>query len=160
MSRNPRSAGLLLFRRRPAGVEVFLVHPGGPFWTRRDLGAWTIPKGGIADGEDPLAAACREFEEETGFAPSPPFIDLGEIRQRGGKTVLAWACEGDADPARATSNTVLIEWPPRSGQRLEIPEADQWAWFDLRTARLKMNPAQGEFLDRLDALLTPKASEP
>ena len=153
MGRTSRSAGLLLFRRRHEGLEVLLAHPGGPFWARRDAGAWTIPKGEIGDGENPLASACREFEEETGVRPQGPFLPLGEIRQKAGKTVLAWAWEGDMDASLARSHTIGIEWPPRSGRRIEVPEADRCEWFGVPAAREKLNPAQVELLDRLDATL-------
>lgn len=152
-SRTARSAGLLLFRRRPGGVQVLLAHPGGPFWARRDAGAWTIPKGEIGEAEDPLDAARREFEEETGVRPEGPYLPLGEIRQKAGKTVAAWAWEGDMDASRARSRTILIEWPPRSGRRMEVPEADRCEWFDLPVARSKLNPAQVALLDRLEARL-------
>jgi predicted NUDIX family NTP pyrophosphohydrolase len=145
-----RSAGLLLFRRRRSGLEVLLAHPGGPFWSRRDAGAWTIPKGEIEPDEDPLAAACREFEEETGFRPQGPFLPLGEVRQKGGKVIAAWAWEGDVDASRATSHLIVIEWPPRSGRQVEVPEADRCEWFDLAAARRKVNPAQAALLDRLE----------
>ena len=145
-----RSAGILLHRRRGDELEVLLVHPGGPFWSRRDSGVWSIPKGEYAPDEDPLAAARREFEEELG-APPPdaPAQDLGEIRQRGGKLVRAWALEGDLDASAITSNTFELQWPPRSGRMIEVPEVDRAEWFDLDTAREKINPAQVELLDRL-----------
>jgi predicted NUDIX family NTP pyrophosphohydrolase len=149
------SAGLLLYRRTAGGLEVFLAHPGGPYWAHRDLGAWTIPKGVANDGEDLLAAAGREFEEETGIRPQGPFLPLGSVRQRGGKVVHAWAWEGDADAARTTSNTMSIEWPPGSGQRHEVPEIDRCAWWGPATSRTKINPAQAEFIDRLEAALSP-----
>jgi predicted NUDIX family NTP pyrophosphohydrolase len=145
------SAGLLLFRRAAGGLEVFLAHPGGPFWQQRDAGAWTIPKGVVGPGEELLAAARREFEEETGIAPQGPFIALGSIRQTAGKIVHAWAWEGDADPARVTSNTMQTEWPRGSGRWLTFPEVDRCGWFDFPAARTKLNPAQAELLDRLVA---------
>jgi predicted NUDIX family NTP pyrophosphohydrolase len=155
MPRHPAiSAGLLLFRRGRHGLEVFLAHPGGPFWAKRDAGVWTIPKGLLDEGETYLAAACREFEEETGIRPGGPFLSLGSVVQKSGKIVHAWACEGDADPLRIKSNLVRIEWPKGSGRQLEIPEVDRCAWFDLRTAREKINPAQVKFIDRLEAELT------
>ena len=146
-----RSAGILLYRRSPDGrLEVLLVHPGGPFWARRDGGAWSIPKGEYGPDEDPLAAARREFEEELGAAaPCGASHDLGEIRQRTGKIVRAWALAGDLDVTAITSNTCLIEWPPRSGRQLEIPEVDQAGWFGLEQAREKINPAQAELINRL-----------
>ena len=148
------SAGLLLYRRSGRGLEVFLAHPGGPFWTTRDLGAWTIPKGIVAEGEALLDAARREFEEETGIVPQPPFLPLGSIRQKAGKTVHAWAWEGDADPATVSSNRSRVEWPRGSGKWLDYPEVDRCAWFDPATARSKLNPAQAELLDRLEASLS------
>jgi predicted NUDIX family NTP pyrophosphohydrolase len=140
------SAGLLLYRRSPTGLEVFLIHPGGPFWSKKD--AWSIPKGEYHDGEPPLEAARREFQEETG-SPLP----LGVITQPAGKQVTAWAIEGDFDPAALVSNTCLVEWPPRSGRQIEIPEADRGQWFDLPTAREKIFRGQEAFLDRLEAHL-------
>ena len=149
------SAGLLLYRRSLGGLEVFLAHPGGPFWLKRDAGAWTIPKGVAEPGEDILAAACREFEEETGIHPVGPFLSLGSIRQKAGKLVHAWAWEGDADPGRVTSNTTQTEWPPGSGRMLTFPEVDRCAWFDPHAAREKINPAQAELLGRLELALSP-----
>ena len=143
------SSGLLLFRRTPDGLEVFLAHPGGPFWARRDAGAWTIPKGLVDEGEDLLAAARREFHEETAISPSGPFVPLGSITQKAGKTVHAWAWEGDADPDMIVSNTTRIEWPRGSGKWETVPEVDRCAWFDLSAAREKINPAQAELLERL-----------
>ena len=147
------SAGLLLFRRPAASLEVFLAHPGGPFWANRDDGAWTIPKGVVADGEALIDAAKREFEEETGIVPRPPFFPLGSIRQKAGKTVHAWAWEGDADPSKISSNSSRTEWPRGSGKWLVYPEVDRCGWFDPSTARAKLNPAQAELLDRLEASL-------
>jgi predicted NUDIX family NTP pyrophosphohydrolase len=147
------SAGILLFRRRQGAVEVLLAHPGGPFWRGRDAGAWTIPKGLVAPGEALLDAARRELHEETGLAPEGPFLSLGSIRQKAGKTVHAWACEGDADPATVTSNTTTIEWPRGSGRRITYPEVDRCAWFAMDAARAKLNPAQSELLGRLEAAL-------
>ena len=145
-----RSAGILLYRRRGDGVELLLVHPGGPLWARRDAGAWSIPKGEYAEGEDPLAAALREFEEETGqWPPEAKMVALGEVRQRGGKVVSAWAAPGDLDPAAVTSNTFSMEWPPRSGRRREFPEVDRAGWFDPATAREKLLAAQAGLVDRL-----------
>lgn len=146
---NPKvSAGLLLFRLRPE-IEVFIAHPGGPFWAKKDEGAWTIPKGLIEKGEDALLAACREFEEETGIVPSPPYIDLGAVRQKSGKTVRAWAWEGNADPSTMASNTCQVEWPRNSGRWLTVPEIDRCGWFAPIEAKRKLNPAQAEFVDRL-----------
>jgi predicted NUDIX family NTP pyrophosphohydrolase len=149
-----RSAGVLLHRVRGGLVEVLLVHPGGPFWAGKDLGAWSIPKGEYDDGDDPLAAALREFEEETGQPPPKgALLDLGEVRQRGGKVLRAWAAAGDLDPAALASNTFELEWPPRSGRRREFPEVDRAGWFDPATAREKLLDAQRELLDRLLARL-------
>lgn len=149
------SAGLLLYRQGSNGLELFLAHPGGPFWKGKEAGAWTIPKGLAEAGEDLLEAACREFEEETGMAPIPPFISLGSIRQKAGKLVHAWAWEGDADPTLMTSNTMRTEWPRGSGRWLTFPEIDRCAWFDPRAAREKINPAQAAFIDRLENALSP-----
>ena len=146
------SAGILLYRRR-SGLEVLLAHPGGPFWRGRDAGAWTIPKGLVAPGEALLDAARRELREETGLVPDGPFLPLGSVRQKAGKTVHAWACEGDADPATVTSNTTTIEWPRGSGRRITYPEVDRCGWFALEVAREKLNPAQSELLGRLEAAL-------
>jgi predicted NUDIX family NTP pyrophosphohydrolase len=148
------SAGLLLYRR-VNGLEVFLAHPGGPFWKGRDAGAWTIPKGVPEPGEDLLAAACREFEEETGVHPSGPFIPLGVVRQKAGKLVHAWAWEGDADPSQVTSNTMKTEWPRGSGRWLTFPEVDRCAWFTPAIAREKLNSAQSELVGRLESALFP-----
>jgi predicted NUDIX family NTP pyrophosphohydrolase len=148
------SAGLLLYRRRSGGLELFLAHPGGPFWKGRDAGAWTIPKGLAEPGEELLDAACREFREETGLQPEGPFISLGAIRQKAGKVVHAWAWEGDADPARVSSNTMKAEWPRGSGRWLTFPEIDRCAWFPPDIAREKINSAQSELLDRLEASLS------
>lgn len=146
------SAGILLHRRSHGQREVFLVHPGGPFWANQDEGAWTIPKGEIEPDEDPLAAAIREFAEETGCRlEGTDAVSLGEIRQKAGKLVTAWAIEGNVDAASIRSNTFRMEWPPRSGRSAEFPEIDRGDWFDLETAALKINPAQREFLGRLAA---------
>lgn len=147
------SAGLLLYRRREGKLEVFLAHPGGPFWKNRDNGAWTIPKGLADEGEDLLAAACREFEEETGTRPPGPFHSLGSVQQKAGKIIHAWACEGDADPHRISSNEVRLEYPRGSERWLTFPEIDRCAWFDLAAARQKINPAQAAFMERLDSHL-------
>ncbi len=144
------SAGILLYRTGGGATEVLLVHPGGPFWARRDAGVWSIPKGEYEDGEDPRACALREFEEETGSAlPPGELIDLGSVKQRGGKVVSAWAAEGDLDADAVRSNTFTMEWPPRSGRTAEFPEVDRAGWFDPDSARDKLNPAQTAFLDRL-----------
>lgn len=140
-----------MYRSRRNTVEVFLVHPGGPIWRKKD--SWTIPKGEYLDDEDPLEAAKREFQEETSFVAAGPFHPLGEIRQPSGKMVIAWAMKGDCDPAKLVSNTCLIEWPPRSGKQLEIPEVDRGEWFTIADARRKMFEAQVPFLDRLLRLL-------
>lgn len=144
-----RSAGLLMYRRSGGELEVFLVHPGGPFWAAKDAGAWTVPKGEYLDGEEPLDAAKREFAEETGFAANGDFIDLGTVRQTSGKIVNAWAFEGDCDPGKLVSNFCEIEWPPRSGKRMEIPEVDRGGWFNLGSARNKILVSQVGFLDVL-----------
>ena len=144
-----QSAGILLYRRGERNLEVFLVHPGGPFWARKDLGAWSIPKGEYADGEDALVAARREFHEETGFAIEGDFVALGTIRQAGGKLVSVWTLEGDCDPARLTSNRFQIEWPPRSGVMKEFPEVDRGAWFTVDEARERLLASQKPILDRL-----------
>jgi len=143
------SAGLLMFRRAPAGLEVLLAHPGGPFWARKDLGAWSIPKGEVNQGENPLAAAQREFLEETGFAGAPPFIDLGEVQQPGGKMVRAWAFESDCDPAAMVSNQFEMEWPPKSGMMKRFPEVDRVAWFGIDEARRRILRAQLRFVETL-----------
>jgi len=148
------SAGLLLYRRPGDALEVLLAHPGGPFWAHRDVGAWSIPKGLVADDEEPLAAACREFEEETGIRPMGPFLSLGSVRQKAGKLIYAWAWEGDTDPARLTSNLMRIEWPRGSGRWLRFPEVDRCDWFRPQLAREKLNPAQAAFIDRLEARLS------
>ena len=149
-----RSAGLLVHRERSGEREVLLVHPGGPMWAKRDAGAWSIPKGEYEAAEDPLAAAKREFEEELGTpAPDGPMTDLGEVKQRSGKIVSAWSVAGDLDVTEITSNTVEVQWPPRSGKMLEIPEVDQAEWFGIQQAREKINPAQAELLDRLAEIL-------
>jgi predicted NUDIX family NTP pyrophosphohydrolase len=150
------SAGLLVYRRTDADVEVLLVHPGGPFWRTKDEGAWSIPKGELDDpSEEPLAVAAREFEEEIGVAP-PDVTDalpLGELRQPSGKRVLAWAVEGDQDVTEVRSNTFEMEWPPRSGRMREFPEVDRAGWFDPGTARRKLLRGQVAFVDRLQELL-------
>jgi predicted NUDIX family NTP pyrophosphohydrolase len=143
------SAGLLMFRRPGGLIEVLLAHPGGPFWASRDAGAWTIPKGGMNPGEDPLDAAIREFKEETGFDACAPFIPLGSIVQRGGKTVHAWAFKGNCDPSALVSVQTSTEWPPRSGRRLTIPEIDRARFFTLDEARRAINAGQIPLLDRL-----------
>lgn len=149
-----RSAGILLYRRWGGKTEVLLVHPGGPLWARRDEHAWSIPKGEYDPGEEPLAAARREFAEELGSPPPDgPFEELGEVRQKSGKRVLAWAAAGDLDASAALSNTFELEWPPRSGRMIEVPEIDRAEWFGLDEARRRINPAQTELIDRLVARL-------
>ena len=144
------SAGILLYRRTNGEPEVLLVHPGGPYWEKKDLGAWSIPKGEYDDAEDPRACALREFEEELGARPPEgELAALGSAKQSGGKVVTAWAVEGDLDPAGARSNTFTLEWPPRSGVMREFPEVDRAEWFTLDDARQRINPAQAVFLDRL-----------
>lgn len=147
------SAGLLLFREAYGGLEVLLVHPGGPFWSRKDDGAWSIPKGEFEAGEDPLAAARREFEEETGASAQGEAIPLGSLRQSGGKIVHAWAVRGDFDPALLRSNTFLLEWPPNSGSMQELPEVDQAGWFPLAVAKGKILRGQMGLLERLQEKL-------
>ena len=145
-----RSAGILLYRARGGAVEVLLVHPGGPFWAKRDLGAWSIPKGEYEQDEDPLAAALREFREETGQEPPRAgLVELGTVRQRGGKVLTAWAGAGDLDAAAVTGGSFTMEWPPRSGNLREFPEVDRAGWFDPETARQKLLDAQAELVDRL-----------
>jgi predicted NUDIX family NTP pyrophosphohydrolase len=146
------SAGLLLYRHRGAALEVLLVHPGGPFWAKKDEGAWSIPKGEAAPGEDLLGRARREFEEETAFAVDGDFRPLTPVRQAGGKTVHAWALEGDIDAAAIRSNRFSLEWPPRSGRIQEFPEVDRGEWLTLEVARRKINQGQLPLLDELERL--------
>jgi predicted NUDIX family NTP pyrophosphohydrolase len=152
-----RSAGLLMYRRKDRTVEVclevFLVHPGGPLWAKKDLGAWSIPKGLYLEGEVPLEAAKREFQEETGFVPSGEYLELGEVRQSGGKIVTAWAFEQDCDPSKLISNTFSMEWPPRSGHQIEAPEVDRGAWFTISEAQERILTGQRPFLERLSMKL-------
>jgi predicted NUDIX family NTP pyrophosphohydrolase len=143
------SAGLLMYRWRSGHIEVFLVHPGGPIWAKKDLGAWSIPKGEYIENEQPLEVAKREFKEETGFTAQGHFADLGAVKQSGGKVVYAWTVEGDCDPDKLTSNTFQMEWPPRSGRRIEIPEVDRGEWFSINIAREQILKSQAPFLDRL-----------
>jgi len=147
-----RSAGLLLYRRRH-DLEVFLVHPGGPFWAKKDVGAWTIPKGEYEPDEEALAAAKREFTEETSFTADGEFLDLGTVTQKSGKVVSAWAVEGDCDAEKLVSNFCPVEWPPRSRHMIQIPEVDRGAWYGPEEARRRIFPAQKPFLDRLEAKL-------
>ncbi len=136
-----------MYRTRANKVEFLLVHPGGPFWRKKDAEAWTIPKGEIEESEEALATAKREFEEELGIKPTGPFIELAPVRQKGGKIIHAWAFEGEVDPDRISSNVFSMEWPPRSGRLPEFPEVDRAAWFDLETAKSKINPAQIALLE-------------
>ncbi|HVV61259.1 MAG TPA: NUDIX domain-containing protein [Pseudolabrys sp.] len=144
-----RSAGILMWKREGGALRVLLVHPGGPFWAKKDAGAWSIPKGEYAEGEQPLAAAKREFAEELGVMPQGECVPLGEIRQKGGKLVTCFALEGDFDVAALVSNTFEIEWPPRSGRKSAFPEVDRAQWFTLEEARVKVLDAQKELIDRL-----------
>jgi len=148
------SAGILLYRRGAAGTEVFLVHPGGPFWKGKDAGAWSIPKGEYTDGEEALEAAQREFREETGTTLEGPFAELTPIKQKAGKLVKAWAVEGDIDADAIVSNTFRVEWPYKSGRWQTYPEVDEAAWFSIEAAREKINPAQAAFLDELLTLIS------
>jgi predicted NUDIX family NTP pyrophosphohydrolase len=147
------SAGLLLYRRRQGVLEVFLVHPGGPFWAGKEAGAWSIPKGEFTPAEDPLAAARREFQEETGCAAAGEFLFLTPLKQSSGKVIHAWAVAGDCDPEAIRSNTFSLEWPPRSGRRQDFPEVDRAAWFTLDAARGKIIKGQAGFLEELLSLL-------
>ncbi len=147
------SAGVLMYRYRNGELEVFLVHPGGPFWAKKDLGSWSIPKGEYEDGEEPPGAAAREFQEETGFAVKGSLHELGVVKQAGGKVIAAWCFEGDADPADLLSNTFQLEWPPRSGSTMEFPEVDRGGWFSLAAARERILRGQAPFLDMLCGLL-------
>jgi predicted NUDIX family NTP pyrophosphohydrolase len=147
------SAGILLFRRRPSGLEVMLAHPGGPFWAKKDLGAWSIPKGLVDEGEDLLVAARREFLEETGMAVDGEFLDLGAHKQPSGKIIAAWACEGDFDPEGLKSNTFSLEWPLRSGRMAEFPEVDRAAWYSIDEALVKINKGQTPIVAALEAAM-------
>jgi predicted NUDIX family NTP pyrophosphohydrolase len=154
-----QSAGLLLFRERSGHLEVLLVHPGGPFWKNKDDGAWSIPKGEFSGDEDPLAAARREFEEETGFRAEGEAIALRPLKQAGGKVVHAWTLRGDLDAEAIRSNTFLLEWPPKSGRRQEFPEVDRATWFPLDVARRKILQGQVGFLEQLQAVVEPLARD-
>jgi predicted NUDIX family NTP pyrophosphohydrolase len=143
------SAGLLMYRRSAGSLELFLVHPGGPFWAKKDEGAWSIPKGLFEEGEDPLVAAKREFQEETGFVPDGRFVKLGEFKQPGGKIIHAWSVEGDCDPSSLKSNLFSLEWPPRSGVVLQFPEVDRGAWLDPAEALRKIHKGQRAIVEQL-----------
>jgi predicted NUDIX family NTP pyrophosphohydrolase len=145
-----RSAGLLMYRESAEKIEVFLVHPGGPLWSRKDQGVWTIPKGEYEADEDPLSAAQREFHEETGFIATGEFIELGTVRQKSGKVVTAWAFQGNCNAADLVSNSCEIEWPPRSGRRIQIPEVDRGQWFSFDVAKTYIRAEQIPLMDSLD----------
>jgi predicted NUDIX family NTP pyrophosphohydrolase len=147
------SAGLVMYRVQTGKLEVLLVHPGGPFWSKKDAGAWFVAKGEVVPGESELSAARREFEEETGLKAEGPFLSLGTVKHKGGKTVIAWAFEGDCDPASLKSNTFTLEWPPRSGKRREFPEVDRAAFFTVEEAKGKIHPDEFELLVRLQESL-------
>jgi predicted NUDIX family NTP pyrophosphohydrolase len=149
MAKAKQSAGLLPFRETAAGLEVLLVHPGGPLWAKKDDGSWSIPKGEFVEGEEPLAAAKREFEEEVGVPPVGDFVPLKPLKQPSGKLVFAWAVRSDFDPSKLKSNMFSMEWPPKSGRQREFPEVDKAAWFEVETARLKILKGQVPFLDEL-----------
>jgi predicted NUDIX family NTP pyrophosphohydrolase len=151
-----QSAGILVYRQGEQGLELLIAHPGGPVFRGRDLGAWTIPKGEIEPGEDPLMAARRELTEETGFELEGPFLPLGTVRQKSGKIVHAWACPGDVDPSRLKSVTFQMQWPPRSGRMQVFPEIDRVAYVDPELAQKKLNPAQAELVLRLIERLGPR----
>lgn len=144
-----QSAGILLYRERDSSLQVLLVHPGGPYWVNKDRGAWSIPKGLFGEEEAPLQAARREFAEETGIEVDGTFMELGSLKQPGGKTVHAWAIESDLDPSRVQSNTFTLEWPPKSGRHREYPEVDRACWFDLEEAGIRIHKGQAPFLQRL-----------
>lgn len=148
-----RSAGLLMYRTREDELQFLIVHPGGPYWAKKDAGSWLIPKGEIEPGEDDLAAALREFQEETAIAPAGPFLDLGEVQHKSGKRVRAWAFPGDCDPAAIVSNTFSIEWPPKSGRMQDFPEIDRAEFVNAAKAREKLNPAEYAFVERLQTAL-------
>ncbi|HEY6444250.1 MAG TPA: NUDIX domain-containing protein [Candidatus Acidoferrales bacterium] len=154
-----KSAGLLMYRMRDGILEVLLVHLGGPFWVKKDAGAWFVPKGEVEPGEDELGAAKREFKEETGFDPGDELQPLGSVKHKSGKTVTAWAFEGDCDPATLKSNTFTLEWPPRSGKQKEFPEIDRACFFTLDEAREIIHPAEFELVERLDSFLSGRAGK-
>ena len=147
-----KSAGLVMYRIQNSQLEVLLVHPGGPFWAKKDQGAWSIPKGEVFRAEDEFTAAKREFQEETGIEPRGDFIALGSVKHKGGKIVDAWAFEGNCDPSSIRSNTFTIEWPPRSGKKQEFPEIDRGEFFSVEQARAKMHEAEFDFIDRLERI--------
>jgi predicted NUDIX family NTP pyrophosphohydrolase len=151
------SAGLLMYRQKNGELQVLLVHLGGPFWKRKDAGAWFVPKGEINPGEQELAAALREFQEETGFTPAGEYLSLGEVRHKGGKRVVAWAFAGDCDPTAINSNTFEMEWPPKSGKMSQFPEIDRAAFFSVAAAKETMHPAEFEFVVRLQEKLATAA---
>lgn len=148
-----KAAGILLYRQTGSSVEVLLIHPGGPFWAKKDEGSWSIPKGEISENEDPLMAAQREFQEETGFSVQGPFISIGSVKQSSGKVVQAWACAGNVDASAIQSNNFNLEWPPHSGKYQDFPEADRAEWFSLTEARKKILKVQLPFLENLEQLL-------
>ena len=154
MAKSRVSAGLLMYRTVGCDTQVLLAHPGGPFFKNKDEGAWSIPKGEIEPDEDYLAAAQREFEEETGLTSAGPFVELTPVKQKGGKVVHAWAFEGNCDPAEIVSNTFTMEWPPKSGRQMEFPEMDRAEFFNLETSRRKINAAQAGMIDELETLLS------
>lgn len=153
------SAGILLYRRKGTGIEIFIAHPGGPFFVRKDEGVWSIPKGIIDEGEDRFTAALREFKEETGQDSPTDGFELTPVHRKDGKTIYAWAIEGDADPAKIESNRFELEWPPRSGKKIEIPEIDRADWFTPEEAKKKLHPPQQAFVDELLARLEDKEKE-
>lgn len=148
-----KSAGILLYRIRDSKIEVFLVHPGGPFWIRKDVNAWSVPKGEFTDEEDPLATARREFEEETGIPVKGDFLELKPVIQKGGKQVFCYACKGNIDPEAIKSNTFEMEWPPRSGKKQTFPEIDRGQWFDSAESKIKIIESQSAFVDELEKLI-------
>jgi len=150
---NKQSAGILVYRFQAKELQVFLVHPGGPFWKNKDVGAWSVPKGEFLADENPLSAAKREFTEETSQQIDGDFMELSAVKLKSGKTVYAWAVEGDVDEANVVSNTFMFEWPPKSGKMIEIPEVDKGGWFDITTAKVKINPAQIPLIDELVKLI-------
>jgi predicted NUDIX family NTP pyrophosphohydrolase len=156
-----QSAGILVYRKKDTSVEVLIVHPGGPFWAKKDKGAWSLPKGEFVEGEKGLSAAKREFKEELGLEPPEgTYTEMGSVKNKSGKTIHAWTIEGDVDVSAITSNTITIEWPPRSGKQQEFPEVDKAGWFSLEKAKEKLNPAQAAFIDRLVQTLGIDLSEP